>query len=411
MTQSQRHILVILCLAIATQVIAQSGRKAVFIIVDGVPADIIERLDPPGIKALSDSAGYTRAYQGGVKGTYSQTPTISAPGYNNLLTGVWANKHNVIDNDIESPNYNYWNLFRLLETKSSRYRTAIFSTWQDNRTKLIGDEAEGAGDFKLDYSFDGLEKDTVHFPHDTSGLFIRNIDDTVTTQAINYISEKGPDLSWIYLEFTDDTGHKYGDGPMMDAAVLHADSLILAVWRAVETRQARFQEDWLMVVTTDHGRDASTGKDHGGQSDRERTTWIATNSKNLNKRFRQNPAVVDIYPSICQHLGIPIPQNIAQELDGLPFIGPVDLSDLHAEMKNGKISLKWKSFVKDQSSAEVFITQTNKFERGLDPDIYVKVGAVPIRNGQFTFSASTDAPMLKVLVRGPHHSVNTWIVK
>src|SRR5689334_7558875 len=106
-----------LLVATAIASLAQSHRKAVYVIVDGVPADVIERLDLPGIKAISDSAGYTRAYQGGVKGTYCQTPTISAPGYMNLLTGVWANKHNVVDNDVAAPNYNYWSLFRVAETK------------------------------------------------------------------------------------------------------------------------------------------------------------------------------------------------------------------------------------------------------------------------------------------------------
>jgi hypothetical protein len=73
-------------------------------------------------------------------------------------------------------------------------------------------------------------------------------------------------------------------------------------------------------VTTDHGRDAATGKSHGGQSARERTTWIATNSQNLKERFSDTPAVVDILPSIVNHLKLAVPSKIADQLDGQPFI-------------------------------------------------------------------------------------------
>lgn len=76
------------------QTSAKSG-KAVFIILDGIPADVIEKVDPPTLTDIAAEGDYTRAYVGGVKDAYSETPTISAVGYNSLLTGTWVNKHNV----------------------------------------------------------------------------------------------------------------------------------------------------------------------------------------------------------------------------------------------------------------------------------------------------------------------------
>ena len=60
---------------------------------DGIPADYIERVHPKNIFDIASKGGYARAYTGGEVGAYSQTPTISAIGYMNILTGTWMNKH------------------------------------------------------------------------------------------------------------------------------------------------------------------------------------------------------------------------------------------------------------------------------------------------------------------------------
>lgn len=95
-----------------------------------------------------------------------------------------------------------------------------------------------------------------------------------------------------------------------------ADARVGRIWDAVKKRQA-LGEDWMIVVTTDHGRDAATGKGHGGQSVRERTTWIVTNASRLDARFtRGDAAIVDIAPSILQHLRIAAPAAVAKAMEG-----------------------------------------------------------------------------------------------
>jgi predicted AlkP superfamily pyrophosphatase or phosphodiesterase len=276
-------------------------------LIDGVSSDALESVNTPNLDAISNVGGYTRAYVGGLKGAYSQTPTISAPGYNNLITGTWANKHNVWGNSIKDPNYNYWNIFRIVKHHDPSLKTAIFSTWLDNRTKLVGEGLKEAGTIKFDYAFDGFEHDTINFPHKKDDSHFLEIDELVSKETADYILNNGPDLSWVYLEFTDNMGHMYGDSPQFNDAIKKADNQVGRIWNALQKRSKEFDEDWMIVVTTDHGRSADTGMGHGGQSDRERATWIVTNHKDTNEYFTAKLGIVDIVPSILSHLEIDSP--------------------------------------------------------------------------------------------------------
>ncbi len=305
---------------VSTWSFAQDAPKALFILVDGIPADVIEQTPTPQLDDIVSAGGYTRAYVGGEAGGASESPTVSAVGYNSLLTGTWADKHQVYDNAIENPNYEVWDIFRIAKSHDPALHTALFSTWEDNRTKLLGDGLPAAGGVKLDYHFDGFENDTLRFPHDEESEYIKFIDTLVSEEAARYVTDSAPDLAWVYLQHTDDVGHRYGDGPQMREAVMLMDSHIGKIWRAIKVRQREHDEDWLLIVTTDHGRDAATGRRHGGQSERERTIWIASNSPRLNGRFDQMPAIVDIMPSLARHLGLSIPASVQSQLDGNSLI-------------------------------------------------------------------------------------------
>ena len=61
-----------------SKALSPKTKKAILIIVDGIPADMLEKVYTPNIDGISKAGGYTRAFVGGERGGYSETPTISA---------------------------------------------------------------------------------------------------------------------------------------------------------------------------------------------------------------------------------------------------------------------------------------------------------------------------------------------
>jgi predicted AlkP superfamily pyrophosphatase or phosphodiesterase len=404
--------LLLFAFGIMFSAIAQSKqKKALFIIADGIPADVIEKVSTPTLDAIAKAGAFLHAYVGGEKDGYSQTPTISAVGYNSLLTGTWVNKHNVWDNDIVAPNYSYWTIFRFFKNQYPDKKIAIFSTWLDNRTKLVGDERAQTGSIKVDYHFDGMELDTVRFPHDKESWHTHLIDEEVASQAASSIRKEAPDLTWVYLEYTDDMGHRYGDGEKFYDAVKMMDDQVRRIWEAIQYRQQNYNEDWVVYITTDHGRDAKTGNNHGGQSQRERNTWIVTNANNINPWFIKNaPGIVDIMPSIASHLHITIPRERLMEIDGISLTGKVSASDLQVTYENKKLVVTWKA-VDKKGKAKIWLATTNEFKTGgRDHYQLVKKTTLSKEKEIIDVSKMQGSSFYKIVLETHGNFLNRWVI-
>ena len=398
----------LLCCA---QGLTAKQRKTVYIVLDGIPADYIERVHPKTVFEIAERGGYSRAYTGGEIGAYSQTPTISAIGYMNILTGTWMNKHNVNGNSNLKPNYNYWSIFRIAKSQEKDYKTALFSSWTDNRTVLIGAGKSETDNLKIDYVYDGYELDTERFPKKKDELHIFEIDSVVCEKASACILQDAPDLSWVYLWYTDSGFHLYGDGSFMDSYVHRTDQLIGKIWEAVQYREKHFDEEWMVIVTTDHGRGES-GHHHGGQLARERSVWVSTNVKPLNKHFsRSNLALVDILPSICKFMDFKMPRDVAFEKDGISFYGPTDIYDLTTHPYDNQVTLRWKCDA-SAGKATIFMATSNNYKKG-EKDEWIEVGEVDAEKGEYIIDLSKypSSKFYKFVVQTPNNLLTRWLYK
>lgn len=384
---------------------AAKERKTLLVIADGIPRDVVERMWPelPGLQAVAERGGRFDLYTGGEIGAYNETPTISAVGYANILTGTWVNKHRVTDNDIACPNRHYEHLFALLRASDRSARTAVFSTWADNRLKLLGAAEDPAQN--PTYCYDGMENDPEHFPHKPDGSHFLDIDRAVADSAATMIRECAPDLTWVYLEYPDEAGHRYGNGPEFDRSVRCVDRQVARLYDAVTFREQAYGEEWGVVVVTDHGRN-ETGLFHSWQTPRERSCWIVTNLP-ANEYLRSgNASLVDVVPTIVRFMGIEVPRDKEAEFDGIPLTGRVSGYGLRAYCQQDSVLLTW-NVLDPAGKARVWRARTNEFARG-GKDDYELVATVPVKNGMVRIPAS-EGTFDKVVVEMPHNLLGRWV--
>ena len=180
-------------------------------------------------------------------------------------------------------------------------------------------------------------------------------------------------------------------------------------WTQCEFAQCSENEDWLVFVTTDHGRRVSDGKGHGGQSEREKTIWISTNLKKPNKYFYAvQPAVVDILPSIADHMEIDIPREHQMELDGVSLLNDISISHPEATILGDELLVSWEPY-HGEDTVKIWLAETNHFSFG-GKDEYQLLGEVPIlKRSHSVLLKKTKSKFFKVVIEGKHNSVNRWV--
>ena len=214
----------------------------------------------PALSALKDAGFFSEMV--------IQPPTWSGPGWATLLTGSTHGEHGVTDNRFMG--------HRLLH----RPDLLSLAFYQDQTTTTFAAagwpplvDPSGLGPIiherreqQMAYKHRVIARDG-----ETHGY--QKADSEVAHAALYALTMAGPDVNFVYFCDADEAAHQHGVlGDHYLAAIERIDSHLAKLEQAVRDRSANFDENWLLVVTTDHGHIAAGG--HGGDSDQERSSFV-----------------------------------------------------------------------------------------------------------------------------------------
>jgi predicted AlkP superfamily pyrophosphatase or phosphodiesterase len=195
-------------------------------------------------------------------------PTVSGPSWTTLLTGRNQKVHKVIDNDFKD---HYLSKAPDLLSRAKALNPSLTTYAAAGWPPLI-DPADVGPVIAPRVEDQRLGSHRI-FVRDgeTNGYEI--VDPEVAENAVAVIDEFGPDLSFVYFCGADEAGHLHGtlDGPYFDA-IERIDSLVARIYQSILNRHHQFNENWLIVITTDHGHRDEGG--HGGDSEQERASFV-----------------------------------------------------------------------------------------------------------------------------------------
>ncbi|MFF5469791.1 alkaline phosphatase family protein [Streptomyces achromogenes] len=294
---SRRSLLLSAAAAAATAgplaAVARAATRTPKVLVIGLDGALLGRIkdaDAPNLDALM-AAGLTAP-----SSIYANplAPTLSGPGWSTIITGVWPDKHNVKDNAFTGARFTqYPDFLTRAETAKPALSTYAVASWAP-----ITDTVFSA---KVD-----TRVSTPSAEYDTG----------TTSRAVARLRDGNPDAVFVHLDNIDHAGHTYGAAsPQYLDAIHGADAQVGQIVAAVRARPSYADEDWLIMVTADHGHTDAGG--HGGSTLQERQTFlIATGSALAPGSVRHDVKMPDVAASALAHLGIPL--DPAWGLDGRP---------------------------------------------------------------------------------------------
>ena len=244
----------------------KTEKKVAIIGYDGCRADILTQIQEQGAinYLLRNGASINLTYCGGVNFPAENTQaTSTAPGWCSMLTGVWSDVHGITGNGI---------------TKNVEPKMLMTTLIEDDVIDNAAFITKWKGHFTNEDSTYKAEKAYCEENNIDIDFNLRKNKKDIHTGAIEEVTSADcADFVFIIYEDTDSAGHDFGfsfNNPVYKDAFNTEDSYGYEVIKAIEARETYDTEDWLIIVTSDHG---GIGTGHGGPSIQERMTFVVMN--------------------------------------------------------------------------------------------------------------------------------------
>jgi predicted AlkP superfamily pyrophosphatase or phosphodiesterase len=283
------------------------GNKHVLVIgIDGCRSDALQAAKIPNLRGLIENGTVCYdVFAGGKIGAKTQQTTVSFPGWASILTGVWVDKHNIPDNDFKTPNLKnivdgknvgYPHFFTRIKEKHPNCYLASIVNWKPINDSIV--------------------TDADHIDNGSDGAVAQKC-------AALLLGKENPAVIFLQFDNVDHGGHSEVYGPASPGymkTIEIVDAQIGGVLDALHKRPNYDKEDWLILVTADHG---GLDKKHGGQTPEERTVFIIASGGGYPAKVLKKPCGITVIPpTVFRHLGIPVDPKWGWE-DGPFGVPPV----------------------------------------------------------------------------------------
>lgn len=265
---------------------------------DGVRDDERRAARTPHLDGLA-AHGFEAAVR-----VHEANPTISGPVWTTVATGVHSDRHGVLHNDLRPHDHaalpDVLTLIRRADRAATTYAAA---GWAPLVTADSGGPLFADGDSYYPVAPAGADKLAAQAAMDAD----------VVARTMSELRDRDHSAVFSYVGLPDEIGHAEGVTARYRASIETCDDYLGSLLEVIDARPSRADEDWLIIVTTDHGhRDEG---DHGGDSDEERSAWLVAAGPGVVASCGSGVDHADIPVTVLDFLGVEIDGDLA----GRPF--------------------------------------------------------------------------------------------